>query len=92
MNKKEMEPLLKRCRQMLNRGADIETIIAFTRRAGCSKIGCIQVLVFLQDMDLNEAKALVHHSKAWQDVRQRDEDFHEHLLKSIEDSVPTSSN
>jgi hypothetical protein len=35
-------------------------------------------------MSLNNAKGIVHHSRAWQDTFSRDEEFHASPLKAVQ--------
>lgn len=62
--------------------ADLAEAIFFLRREGFSKVESIGVLAKHRGLPLSEAKVLVHTSEAWSDVSDRDEEFHDHLVKA----------
>lgn len=55
--------------------------VAFLRREGFSKIESIYVFVHERGLSLSEAKLVVHTSDTWSDVRDRDDQFHEDLIR-----------
>jgi len=59
--------------------------MAFLHAEGCSKIDSIVVLREVLNLNLGEAKALVHLSRTWGDVRERDDAFHEALIDAVND-------
>lgn len=67
----------------------VERILSSLRESGFSKTQSMKTLVDIQGISLKEAKALVHSSKTWSDVYERDEDFQEMLGKSIGDERGT---
>lgn len=62
--------------------SDLADAIFFLRREGFSKIESIGVLAKYRGVPLSEAKALVHTSEAWSDVRSRDDQFQDDLIKA----------
>jgi ribosomal protein L7/L12 len=65
--------------KLLRSGADHELVLNFLREKGFDKIASIKALVGATGMPLREAKLIVHNSKAWRDVYERDEQFHQEL-------------
>ncbi len=57
-------------------------MLAFLRRKGCSKVDSMRVIMIVLDVDLARAKRIVHESKAWADVRDRDDRLHGALEKA----------
>ena len=79
-----------KCRELVSRGSPIEHVLAHLREVGLSKGQSIRVLVEAAGYRLREAKELVHSSAVWSDVRDRDDQFHDELLKNLE-SLPEDS-
>jgi ribosomal protein L7/L12 len=75
------------CRALRARGFSDEDLMTFFRAEKCSKIDSIAVLREVLDLSLAEGKALVHLSKAWGDVRERDDAFHDALHEAMMDVV-----
>ena len=73
-----------KCREMLSRGAPVDQVLAHMREAGLSKVQSIWVLAEAGGKPLREAKELVHLSMTWSDVRHRDDQFHDDLLKNLD--------
>ncbi|KYC38304.1 hypothetical protein WA1_38905 [Scytonema hofmannii PCC 7110] len=78
------ELLVESSQQMLTEGKDLELILSFLRKHGCSKTQSIVILKEVKKISLDEAKRLVHFSQEWQDVSQVDaklsERFYEVLI------------
>ncbi len=79
---KDISILINTCKQQRSTGKTNEDIVAFLRDQGCSKVESITVLARAFDVELNDAKEIVHLSKAWSDVRERDDCFHQTLDQS----------
>ena len=77
--------LAAECKTLLARGLSDEDLMAFLRAEGCSKLNSIVVLREVLNLNLGEAKALVHLSRTWGDVRERDDAFHEALIDAVND-------
>jgi ribosomal protein L7/L12 len=75
------------CKALLARGLDNESLMDFLRAEGCSNIDSIVVLREVLNLSLGEAKALVHLSRTWGDVRERDDAFHEALIDAVNDKL-----
>jgi hypothetical protein len=75
------------CRALRARGFSDEDLMIFLRAEGCSKIDSIVVLREVLNLNLAEGKALVHLSKAWGDVRERDDTFHEALIDVVNEEL-----
>jgi ribosomal protein L7/L12 len=71
------------CRARLARGDNEEDLMRFLRAEGANKIDGIAVLREVLNLSLGEAKALIHLSRAWGDVRERDDAFHEAFEKAV---------
>lgn len=81
------------CRAHLARGITDEDLMTFLRAEGCSKIDSIAVLREVLNISVAEGKALVHLSRAWADVRERDNAFHEALINAADEAfVPARRN
>lgn len=65
--------------------ADHELVLSFLREKGFNKIDSIKALVSAGGMPLGEAKLIVHNSKTWNDVYDRDEAFHRQLGELMDD-------
>jgi ribosomal protein L7/L12 len=72
------------CKGRRAHGASDEDLMAFLRAEGCSKIDTILVLREIQDLSLGKAKELVHLSRTWADVREKDDTFHEALVDAVD--------
>jgi len=72
--------LARECKALRASGSSDEDLMAFLRAEGCSKIDSIVVLREALNLSLAEGKALVHLSRAWRDVRERDDAFHDALI------------
>jgi hypothetical protein len=66
----------------------METVIAYLRASGCSKIDSIAVLIETYGIDLAKAKEVVHFSPSWDDTRASDEKFHEKLVDILTKAYP----
>ena len=71
-------------KRLINSGANHEIVLGFLRERGFNKLDSIKALVNATGMPLNNAKGIVHHSRAWQDTFSRDEEFHASLLKAVQ--------
>ena len=79
-----LEGLLPEARIMLNAGATIEDILLFLRENGCFQIQSIKVVRRLLDVDLREAKDIVHSSEIWADSREDADRLHDSLIEVLE--------
>jgi ribosomal protein L7/L12 len=71
--------------ELLVSGADHELVLSFLREKGFNKIDSIKALVSAGGMALQEAKLIVHNSKTWNDVYDRDERFHKNIGETVDD-------
>ena len=74
-----MSPLVDRYRQMLSVGDSVENVLGQMRQDGTSRTGSIKLLMALTGQTLSDAKAVVHMSATWRDLRDDAERLHEHL-------------
>jgi ribosomal protein L7/L12 len=81
-----MTSLIEQCRQLMLTGASVDDLLAVMRRAGQSRTDSIGLLIELTGMSLREAKAVVHKSSAWEDLREDAEAIHERLENAGEQS------
>lgn len=72
-----------RCQKMLDDGCDLEEVLLYIKRKGFSKVESIKFIAELNKLDLNNAKKIIHFSKVWKEVRQRDEKFHDELDEDL---------
>jgi len=80
---------VSKCREMVSHGEPMEHVLAQLREAGLSKGQSIRVLVEAAGYRLGKAKELVHLSDVWSDMRARDDQLHNELVKNLE-SLPES--
>ncbi len=69
--------LVDLARAMLNRGAEVEEVLEALREKCPSIIQSMKVARDVLGLPMNEAKDLVHHSRAWSDMRDRHSELHE---------------
>ena len=75
--------LIDRCRVMIVAGnGSADELIAYLRAEGCHKIESIAVLREALNLNLGDAKRLVHCSPTWADVRERDDELHDQLFET----------
>ncbi|MUH00098.1 hypothetical protein F7734_50635 [Scytonema sp. UIC 10036] len=68
---------------MLAEGKNLEFILSFLRKHGCSKTQSIVLLKEIKKIFLDEAKRLVHFSQEWQDVSKVDAELNERLYEVL---------
>ena len=69
------DPLVVEAKAKSQSGETREDVLVFLRQQTNSKVMSMAVLCKAQDITLQDAKRIVHFSKAWEDVRARDSDF-----------------
>ena len=69
--------LVALARIMLAEGADIETILDAMRERSPSIIQSMKVVRDILGVSMEDAKQLVHHSRAWSDMRDEHSELHE---------------
>ncbi len=79
----QLNLLLERSRQILLASDEMESALQYLRQNGCTKVDSMRVIVKLQDLTLDDAKRIVHFSKTWEDVRKRDEELHDQMLRDF---------
>lgn len=76
--------LVDLARAMFGRGADLEEVLEALRARSPSIIQSMKVVRDVLELSMSEAKDLVHHSRAWSDMR----DEHSELHEQAEDAIP----
>jgi ribosomal protein L7/L12 len=71
----EYDRVLAEARRRLNRGEDLDSALAFMRSEGFGFIPCCKAVRALLNVDLGEAKRLVHFSRAFAEERHEREAF-----------------
>jgi ethanolamine utilization cobalamin adenosyltransferase len=61
------QAVLEDARKLIKAGADVELILLFLRDRGFDQIDSILTICALMGKSNDEAKELIHHSKAWSD-------------------------
>jgi hypothetical protein len=80
----ELEPYIYHCQVMVKDGKDIEDILRYLRKELESKVSSMFVVMQLLNIPPGEAKKLVHFSRTWNDVKERDENFQEEIFSALE--------
>jgi hypothetical protein len=80
----EEDRLTEAARLLHQDGKSLEAILTYLRTESNSKVLAIIVIARVIKMSLEDAKLLVHESKTWQDVKKRDEEFHEKINSAME--------
>ena len=80
------DPLVAECQRLLAEGMGAEEIIGMLRYRGCSKIDSIAIMKLSMAIPLNQAKKLVHFSKAWEDLRDAHDKFHDSLEQALQEA------
>ena len=75
--------ILRRCHELLSQGATMEELIAMLRESGCMKMESIKMMRTVTGMSLREAKAAVHLSETWADVRESHDRIHDQLCDAL---------
>jgi hypothetical protein len=68
-----------RANGMWDEGCRWDEILVCLRTEGFSKVDCIRATVEILRLSPNDAKRLVHESRAWADRGEPDDEFHEVL-------------
>ncbi len=69
--------------RLLHAGKDYDTVLAFRRDRGFSKLDSIKFLCNAGKLPLIKAKELVHDSVVWSDAFECDERLHESLMRGV---------
>ena len=78
-----MDDLFDPCRERIAAGADLEDVLRFLRDVDASRSQSMHVLVSRYGMGLGAAKAALHLSAAWSDLRESTDRFQEELDRSL---------
>jgi len=81
----EQDNIASEAARLFGLGADHDLVLGFLREKGLNKLASIKALVKTTGVSLGNAKEIVHHSRVWQDVYERDTKFHEQLWKLVEE-------
>ena len=84
MSSNDFQQLTNKCKQMLQNGKNIDDVLEYLRAETHSKGDSGIILMDVLNISSREAKLLVHTSKAWRDVKERDEEIHEKFISEIE--------
>lgn len=79
------ECILAKCRQLLMEDNGVEKMFVSLRKKGISKAQSCQIYSALANINLGEAQEIIHVSKAWEDVRSRDEKLQDTLWDVLEE-------
>lgn len=69
---------------MIDSAKRLEKVLSYLRKNGCSKTKSMAILAKTKDIDLGEAKELVHFSRTWRDMRDGNEKLYETIEKLME--------
>jgi hypothetical protein len=81
------DKLISECKDLVAQWRGEEDIVLFLRQHGCSKLESIAILKSALDVDLGQAKKIVHFSEAWKDRRLEDEKFHKDLETALKNEL-----
>jgi hypothetical protein len=76
-----IEAAVAKCRTLHAEGLSEEQMVEFLRKEGLSKVQSIYVICQATGLKPADVKACVHDSPAWADVRERDDEFHDSLIR-----------
>lgn len=79
----DQSELLAACTTLFAEDAALDDVLSFLREQGCSKVDSIRVLVQAGNLNLREAKRVVHASSVWADTQEHDERLHDTLLSDV---------
>ena len=79
--------VVARAKGMWDEGGRWDEILVRLRAEGFSKVDCIRATVEILRLPPNDAKRLVHESRAWADRRELDDEFHEVLEVELRTEV-----
>jgi hypothetical protein len=77
-------PVTERAAALWQAGERWDAILGSLRAEGFSKVDCIKATVDQLRLPLGDAKRIVHHSAAWADVKDRDDEWQERLVSEVE--------
>ena len=83
--------IIEECRRRFAAGETSESIVAYLRQIGLSKVESMKAFMILNRASAEEAKRLVHFSPTWAARYQQDEKFHDHLEKLVRDESDHSA-
>ena len=75
------------CKNKLKERESLENILEFLRKEGCSKSQSIEVFLkmkYLPPEKIQFTQHMVHCSKTWADVRERDDELNEKFMDVLE--------
>lgn len=78
-----MSQVVDRASSLWASGERWEAILSALRAEGFSKVESIRATVELLRIPLAEAKRIVHNSDTWSDVHERDDQWHDRLVKEL---------
>ncbi|CAA2142180.1 hypothetical protein [Hyphomicrobium sp. ghe19] len=80
-----LEKTLSSCEALARSGASVEEILKCMRDAGINKVLSVLLLSRLGIANMQEAKLIVHNSAVWQDLKNRDEQFEDDVLRAVKE-------
>ena len=86
MSHPSVAALIADCRAIHANGS-LDRACAHLRARGLSKVESIAVMAQALDVELTDAKRLVHLSPAWADRRAGDEELHDRLEEALDEIV-----
>ena len=70
--------------ELIKSGAPMDSVLRLMRDSGASRFESMRLLVELGGMSLADAKAAVHLSPAWSDLREETDQFHEEMARLLQ--------
>lgn len=80
----DLSLLIPRASEMWARHRDVEAILQFLRKNGCTKNDCMAILRRAGIAGKSDVKSLVHFSEAWSDRKTADEALHEAVEEDLQ--------
>jgi ribosomal protein L7/L12 len=75
--------LVRQAKDMIQGGEDFEEVVALLKRRNVSKVWSAKILSDAAGVSLEEAKDIVHMSRAWADLREEHDRFHDEVEQAI---------
>jgi hypothetical protein len=74
-------------KRILEEGRTVEDAISELKRSGANIVYCILAYSIAADIDMDEAKRIVHYSEAWSGQQEMHNRFHKRAMSAFEEGL-----